>query len=124
MLEEGSNNVSAFHLAGIIPVSGLETDFGFPWHSCLQPISKNYLALERAVIECICLREIIWIVCNDDIQPLIKSRIGILEDPYYMDRSKYNGCQTARRRYVFYTPIHQKTEMRRDGLAGQPSMVL
>ena len=120
MLEEGSNNVSAFHLAGIIPVSGLETDFGFPWHSCLQPISKNYLALERAVIECgYAGCETIWIVCNDDIQPLIKSRIGdFIEDPYYMDRSKYKRFPNEARRQipVFYTPIHPKDRDRRDSL--------
>lgn len=120
MLEQGSNNVSAFHLAGIIPVSGLISDFNFPWHSCLQPLSKNYLAVERSVIECgYAGCETIWIVCNDDIQPLIKSRIGdFIEDPYYMDRSKYKKFPNEARRQipVFYVPIHPKDRDRRDSL--------
>ena len=120
MLEQGSNNISAFHLAGIVPVSGLKDDFGFPWHSCMQPIAQNYLALERAVIECgYAGCETIWIVCNDDIQPLIKSRIGdYIEDPYYMDRSKYKKFPTEARKQIpiFYTPIHPKDRDRRDSL--------
>ena len=120
MLESGSNNISAFHLAGIVPVSGLQSDFGFPWHSSLQPISKNYLAVERAVIECgYAGCETIWIVCNDDIQPLIKNRIGdFIEDPYYMDRSKFKKFPAEARRQIpiFYSPIHPKDRDRRDSL--------
>ena len=48
MIETGSQNTHSIHLAGIIPVAGQKLDFNFPWHDCLQPIGKNYLAIERA----------------------------------------------------------------------------
>jgi hypothetical protein len=40
------------HVAGIIPVAGLKSDFDLPWHPSLMPIAPNYLAVERAVAEC------------------------------------------------------------------------
>ena len=52
MLENGTSNVRAFHLAGVVPVAGPSLDFGFPWHDSLQPISENYLAVERCIVEC------------------------------------------------------------------------
>jgi hypothetical protein len=120
MLEQGSNNISAFHLAGVVPISGANTDFSFPWHSSLQPIANNYLAVERSVVECgFAGCETIWIVCNDDIQPIIKNRIGdFIEDPYYMYRSKYKKFPNEARRQIpiFYTPIHPKDRDRRDSL--------
>ena len=42
-----------FHLAGIIPIAGQKLDFDFPWHDCMQPIGKNYLAIEHSIVECI-----------------------------------------------------------------------
>ena len=67
-MEEGTKNQQAFHLAGVVPVAGPTLDFGFPWHDSMQPIAKNYLAVERAVVECAYAGcETIWVVCNDDI---------------------------------------------------------
>ena len=75
MVEKGSENANIFHLAGVVPVSGVESDFGFPWHPSLNPVGKNYLAIERAVVECAWAGcETIWVVCDDDTQPLIKHR--------------------------------------------------
>ena len=69
-------NINAFHLAGIVPVSGLRADFNLPWHDCLQPIGQNFLAIERAVLECATAGcETIWIVCSSKMQPLIKYRL-------------------------------------------------
>ena len=110
----------SFHLAGLIPLAGHALDFRMPWHDSLMPIGPDYLAVERSVVECAnagC--ETIWIVCNDDIQPLIRNRIGdFIEDPYYMDRSKYKKFPAEARRQipVFYTPIHPKDRDRRDSL--------
>ena len=62
----------SFHLAGIIPIAGQDLDFNMPWHDCLMPIAQNYLAVERAVVECAYAGcETIWVVCHDDMQPLI-----------------------------------------------------
>ena len=71
MLENGLNHPNAFHLAGVIPVSVEQSDFGMEWSDCLTPIAPNYTAIERAVTECAWAGcETIWIVCNDDVSPL------------------------------------------------------
>ena len=51
-METGAQNLHSFHLAGIVPAAGQKLDFNFPWHDSLQPIGSNYLAVERAVLEC------------------------------------------------------------------------
>ena len=83
---------NGFHLSGIIPVSGnKEGDLKFPWHDSLMPLGNDYLAVERSVVECAYAGcETIWIVCNDDIQPLIRYRLGdYVKDPVWFNRSKY-----------------------------------
>ena len=71
---------SNFHLAGIIPVAGQPLDFKMPWHDCMMPLNKDYLAVEHSVVECAYAGcETIWIVCHDDMQPLIRSRLGDYE---------------------------------------------
>ncbi len=120
MLEPGTGNVQAFHLAGIVPVSGPDLKFGYPWHDSMQPIAENYLAVERAVVECAYAGcETIWVVCSDDMQPLIKHRMGdCIEDPYYLDKANFVKFPTEHRKQIpiFYTPIHPKDRDRRDSL--------
>ena len=96
-------------------------DFNFPWHDCLQPIGKNYLAVERSVLECAFAGcDTIWVVCHDDMQPLIKSRLGdYVQDPVYIYR-KYdpgNIKENQRRIPIYYVPIHPKDRDKRDCLA-------
>ena len=109
-----------FNLTGIIPVAGQPLDFNFPWHDCLQPVAQNYLAVERAVEECSeagCRS--IWIVCNDDMQPLIRHRLG---DYIYDVRSIWAGRfapypKDVRREVpIFYVPIHPNDRDKRDCL--------
>ena len=67
----------AFHLAGIIPVAGQPLDFNFDWSDCLMPLAPNYTAVERSVIECAYAGcETIWLVCNNDIAPLVRLQVG------------------------------------------------
>ena len=74
---KGAQNVLSFHLAGIVPVAGQKLDFDFPWHDCLQPIAQNYLAVERAVVECAYAGcETIWITIGDGQEPLIRDLLG------------------------------------------------
>jgi hypothetical protein len=121
MLEEGNGNVKAFHLAGVVPVASPKMDFSFPWHDCLQPIADNYLAVERSIVECAYAGcETIWVVCNDDMQPLLRHRMGdYIEDPYYLNKSNFVKYPRDHRRQIpiFYTPIHPKDRDRRDSLA-------
>ena len=111
----------AFHLAGIIPIDGQTSDFNLPWHSSLMPIAPDYLAVERAVIECAhagC--KSIWIVCGDDVQPLIRYRIGdYTKDPVCFNRSKYSKVPKNETKEIpiFYVPTHPKDRGKRDCLA-------
>ena len=78
-----------FHLAGIIPVAGEQLDFGFEWSDSMMPIAPNYTALEHAVVECAWAGcETVWIICNDDVSPLIRHRIGdYILDPVWANRT-------------------------------------
>jgi len=46
-------NKTHVNLAGIVPVAGQPLDFNFPWHDSLMPIGHNYLAVEKAVFDCV-----------------------------------------------------------------------
>ena len=109
------------HLAGVVPVAGQPLDFNFPWHDCLQPIGADYLAVERAVIECAWAGcSTIWVVCHDDMQPLIKHRLGdYILDPVYVNRKHDRGgiANNQRQIPIYYVPIHPKDRDRRDCLA-------
>jgi len=119
-LHKSSISEKTFHLAGIVPVAGQPLDFEFPWHDSLMPIAPNYLAIERAVVECAWAGcETIWIVCNDDMQPLIRHRLGdYIYDPVTMGRN-YGIKPTDERKpiTIYYTPIHPKDRQKRDCLA-------
>jgi hypothetical protein len=111
--------MSSFHLAGIIPVAGKALDFNMPWHDSLMPISENYLAVERSVVECAYAGcETIWIVCNDDMQPLIKHRIGeYVQDPVWAFRSFEKFQSNAQKRIpIYYVPISAHDRGKRDSL--------
>ena len=113
--------MSVKHLAGIIPVAAQPLDFNFPWHDCLQPIGKNYLAVERSVLECAFAGcDTIWIVCHDDMQPLIKHRLGdYVQDPVYIFREYAPGNikENHKRIPIYYVPIHPNDRDKRDCLA-------
>jgi len=107
------------HIAGIVPVSGQDLNFNFDWHDSLMPLAPGYLALERAVIECAFAGcDTIWLVCNDDISPLVRHRIGeMVEDPVWSNRKSTVASQYKRKVPIFYVPIHPKDRDRRDCLS-------
>jgi hypothetical protein len=115
----GEVYLSAYHLAGIVPVAGQPLDFNFPWHDSMMPINIDYLAVERSVVECAYAGcETIWIICNDDMQPLIKHRLGeYIQDPvwvsrnYLVDRKGYQKPIS-----IHYVPIHPRDRNKRDCL--------
>jgi len=114
---EGKNY---FHLAGIIPIASPALDFDFPWHDSCMPISQNYLAVERATVECAYAGcETIWIVCNDDMQPLIRHRLGdYINDPVWNFRNKdFRPSESKKQIPIFYVPIHPKDRDKRDCLS-------
>ena len=113
-------NTNAFHLAGVIPVAGQDLDFNMPWHDCLMPIAQDYLAVERAVVECAYAGcETIWVVCHDDMQPLIRHRLGDwVSDPVFQHRSKERfPSEHIKQIPIFYVPISVKDRDKRDCLS-------
>ena len=108
------------HLAGIIPVSGIKSDFNMPWHESLMPLAPNYLAVERAVLECAYIGcNTIWIVCNDDVTPLIRYQVGeMIQDPVYNYRHfEHNKKEFKRPIRIYYAPINIRDINKRDNLA-------
>ena len=108
------------HIAGIIPVSGIKSDFNMPWHASLMPIGPNYLAVERSVLECAYAGcNTIWIVCNDDVTPLIRYQVGeMIQDPVYNYRHfEHNKKEFKRPIRIYYVPISIRDINKRDNLA-------
>ena len=118
-LSEEFVDLNSFHLAGIVPVAGQPHDFQFPWHDCMIPIAPNYLAIERAVLECATAGcETIWVVCHPDMQPLLKYRVGeMIQDPVWI-RRKFDVYPSESRKEIpiYYVEVHPRDENRRDSL--------
>ena len=117
--QEAVVNINSFHLAGIVPVAGKPLDFNLPWHDCLQPIAQNFLAVERAVLECATAGcETIWIVCPSKMQPLIKYRLGeMVEDPVWIGR-KFDKFPSGSKKAIpiYYVETHPKDQAKKDSL--------
>ena len=114
------NNTKYFHLAGIVPVAGQPLDFKQPWPDCLMPIAPDFSLLEAAIAECAWAGcDTIWIICNDDIGPLIKKKIGDwVGDPVWSYRKFDPYPDDSKRQIpVYYVPIHPKDRDKRDCLA-------
>ena len=110
MIEEGKQQVGAFHLAGIIPVAGSTSEFGFDWDGSLIPVAPSLSAIEYAVHECALLGcETIWIVCNDDTSPLLRHRLGdYVRNADSLQRGSFiEFSSTAYTDIpIYYVPIH------------------
>ena len=108
------------HIAGIIPVSGITTDYNMPWHESLMPIGPNYLAIERSVAECAYAGcDSIWIVCGDDVSPLIRYQVGEkIQDPVYNYRHfEFDKGAVKKPIRIYYIPLAIKDLNKRDNLA-------
>ena len=108
------------HIAGVVPVSGLKSDFNMPWHASLMPLAPNCLAVERAVLECAYAGcNTIWVVCGDDVSTLIKHHVGEkIQDPIYNYRHfEHNKNDFKRPIRIYYVPISIRDINKRDNLA-------
>jgi hypothetical protein len=109
------------NLAGIVPLSGFKSAFDFPWPDYLQPIREGMLALDRSIYECAYAGcDSIWVVCNDDVAPLIKNRLGdYVMSPRYFEEKDFVKRKDYHEKWIpiYYTPINQKDRDRRDSLA-------
>mgnify|MGYP003638459459 CR=1 FL=1 len=105
------------HLAGIIPVAGLKTDFGIDTPEILMPVDAAFTAIQKAVFECsIAGCQTIWIVANQDLSPMVRKRVGEwVLDPVYLNRRQYGESSEHQREIpIYYVPIHPKDVGRRD----------
>ena len=108
------------HIAGIVPVSGLSSNFDMPWHDSLMPLAPNYLAVERSVLECAYAGcNTIWIVCSDEVTPLIRYQVGeVIQDPVYNYRPYERDRKGTKRPIrIYYVPINIRDINKRDNLA-------
>jgi hypothetical protein len=105
------------HLAGIIPLANLKTDYNLQTPDCLLPVDAGFTAIEKAVFECAVVGcQTIWIVANDDLAPLVREVVGEwVHDPAYYYR-QYDPLPTSRQKAIpiYYVPIHPKDRDRRD----------
>jgi len=120
--KKGKFAVGDFHLAGIVPVTGVKLDFNMPWHDSLMPVGQDYLAVEHAVFECACAGvSTIWIVCKEGTTPLIRHRLGDwVHDPVEIDKVAKNPRSTMndsiRRIPIYYVKIKPIDFERRESL--------
>ena len=85
-----------------------------------MPIGPNYLAVERSVLECAYAGcNTIWIVCNDDVTPLIRYQVGeMIQDPVYNYRHfEHNKKEFKRPIRIYYVPLNIRDINKRDNLA-------
>ena len=85
-----------------------------------MPVAPDYLAVERAVSECAWAGcETIWIVCNEDMTPLIRHRLGEwVQDPVWIGRRLDPYPSQSRKQIpIFYVPVHAKDVGKRDCLS-------
>ncbi len=105
------------HLAGIIPVANLQTDFDFKFPEVLLPLNNGFTCIQKSVVECAYAGcSTIWIVANPDLAPIVRKTIGDwIYDPVYLGRSRYGeGSESRREIPIYYCNILPKNMDRRD----------
>jgi len=108
--------MSKYHLAGIIPVANLESDFDWLVPEILIPVEKGFTAIQKSVFECALAGcNTIWIVANDDLAPIVRKNVGewVYDPAYYNKLSKFSS-ESRREIPIYYVPIHPKDRNRRD----------
>lgn len=108
-------------MPAIIPVAGMNTEFGMEWDSSLIPVGPNYTAIEATIFECLhtgCSS--IWIVANDDVAPLLRLRLGeYATDIRSIEQGSFKrfGAPHHQEVPIYYVPIHPKHRDKVDNYA-------
>ena len=105
------------HLAGIIPVANLQTDFELAFPEVLLPLNNGFNCIQKSVVECAYAGcRTIWIVANPDMAPMVRKIVGDWTyDPVYLGRSKYGeGSENRKEIPIYYCSIMPKNIDRRD----------
>jgi hypothetical protein len=85
-----------------------------------MPIAPDFTLLEAAVAECAWAGcDTIWIICNDDVAPAIKKKIGdFVGDPVWSHRKFDRYPDESKRQIpIYYVPVHPKDRDKRDCLS-------
>jgi len=102
------------HIAGIVPVSKIDSDFDLFLHPCVMPLDNGFYAIQRSIIECAYAGcKTIWIVCDDSVAPLIKKICGdFVQDPIAITNSKYKTFpqENLKSIPIFYVPLSYKNQ--------------
>lgn len=108
--------MSRIHLAGIIPVANLQSDFTIPTPEVLMPVGDSFTAIQKSVLECAMAGcNTIWIVANDDMAPIIREVVGEwIYDPVYLHKPSKFSSELRKEIPIYYVPIHPKDRDRRD----------
>ena len=99
------------HLAGIIPVAQLETDYESTSPDVLTLLAPGYTAIQNAVMACAMAGcKTIWIVANNDLAPVVRETVGEwVHDPVYYKRDFTKFYSNVRKEVpIYYVPIHPK----------------
>ncbi len=85
----------------------------------MLPIAQGYTLIEAAVVECAYAGcDTIWVICNDDIAPVVRHTVGdYIEDPMYFYNKSTRTSDTRRRIPIFWVPVHPKDRDKRDCLS-------
>ena len=105
------------HLAGIIPIAQLQTDYQSITPDVLTLLEPNYTAIQNAVMSCAMAGcKTIWIVANNDLAPIVKQAVGEwVHDPVYYKREFTKFYSNVRKEVpIYYVPIHPKDLDRRN----------
>ena len=100
------------HIAGIVPVSKIDSDFELVVPTCMSPLSNGFYAIQRSIFECANAgSKTIWVVCDDSVAPLIKKVCGdFIQDPIAISNSKYKKYPQEHLKSIpiFYVPLSYK----------------
>jgi hypothetical protein len=114
IIEDEYTTPKIAHLAGIVPIAGKALDFDMPWPDAMMPIAPNYIAAERAILECAWAGcETIWVVCNQNSARLLKNKIGdFVYDPvrsYFKHKMPDGKMATMFKKIpIYYVPVYSK----------------
>ena len=118
MTERNESTLSK-HIAGIIPVSKVDSDIDLVLHPSALPIANNFYAIQRSIVECSYVGcKTIWIVCDESIAPLLKRLCGdFVLNLAQHERAKFANFPQENRTSIpiFYVPISYKN-MNKAGL--------
>ena len=113
-MEEKEREPVSKHVAGIVPVSNVSTDMDLLVPPCLLPLENGFYPIQRSILECAYAGcQTIWLVCRDDIGPLVKKVCGdFVVDPKSIASMKFKKFPSENIKYIpiFYVPISYKNQ--------------